>query len=165
MNLNKTWKSVIGTTVAVYLLSFILGVAIHALTTGTSTDGKVILPESYIQQISALKTITVEDSYKDYTEENTVFIDARDNAEYNEGHIKGAINIPYDRFQQYYPQYEKLFTKNKKIITYCHGIGCGLSVDVAKDLIALGYTNVFVMTEGWPGWMNANLPISVGKEP
>lgn len=165
MNLNKSWKSVVGTAVTIYLISLILGIVIHSFTKSASTENKLILPEGYLQQISALKTITVEDAYQDYTGKNTVFIDSRDNAEYNEGHIKGAIDIPYDQFQQYYPKYEKLLTKDKKIITYCHGTGCGLSVDVTKDLMALGYTNVYVMTEGWPGWINANLPISVGKEP
>ncbi len=165
MNLNKSWKYVLVTTACIYLLSFILGTVIHAVTPHAETTSKTIIPEGYMQQISAMPTISVEDAYSDYTNNSTVFVDSRDNAEYREGHIKGAINIPYDKFRQYYPKYEKLLTKDKKIITYCHGTGCGLSVDVAKDLMAIGYTNVYVMTEGWPGWINANLPISVGKEP
>jgi rhodanese-related sulfurtransferase len=165
MNLNKSWKSVFVITAVIYLISFVLGVMIHAFMPNTETPAKLIVPEGYIQQISAMKTISIEDAYNSYTNNNAVFIDARDNAEYREGHIKDAINIPYDKFQQDYPLYEKLLTKNKKIITYCHGTGCGLSVDVAKDLMAIGYTNVYVMTEGWPGWINARLPISVGKEP
>ncbi len=165
MNLNKSWKSVLVITVAIYVVSFIVGILIHAVIPQTETPDKLIVPQSYLQQISAMKTISIEDAYSNYTGNSAVFIDARDNAEYREGHIKGAINIPYDRFQQVYPQFKKLLTKDKKIITYCHGTGCGLSVDVAKDLMAIGYTNVYVMTEGWPGWINANLPISVGKEP
>ena len=165
MNLNKSWKSVLIITAAIYVVSFIVGILIHALVPQKVTPDRLIVPQSYIQQISAMKTISIEDAYDYYTNNKAVFIDARDNAEYREGHIKGAINIPYDKFQQDYPKYEKLLTKDKKIVTYCHGTGCGLSVDVAKDLMAIGYTNVYVMTEGWPGWINANLPISVGKEP
>jgi len=165
MNLNGSWKQVIGTTVVIYLVSFVLGVVIHAVMPHAETSDKLMLPEGYIQQITAMKTISIEDAYSSYTNNEAVFIDARDSAEYREGHIKGAINIPYDKFDQYYPVYEKLLTKDKKIITYCHGTGCGLSVDVARALMKLGYTNVYVMTEGWPGWVNARLPISVGKEP
>lgn len=165
MNVNKSWKSVLMIAAAIYVVSFIVGILIHAVMPQKATPDNLIVPQSYVQQISAMKTITIEDAYDDYTNNKAVFIDSRNNAEYREGHIKGAINIPYDRFQQDYPKYEKLLTKDKKIITYCHGTGCGLSVDVAKDLEGIGYTNVYVMTEGWPGWINANLPISVGKEP
>ncbi len=165
MNLNKSWKSVFIITAAIYVISLVVGILIHAVMPQLETPDKLIVPQSYLQQISAMKTISIEDAYSDYTNNDAVFIDSRDNAEYREGHIKGAISIPYDRFQQYYPLYQKLLTKDKKIITYCHGTGCGLSVDVAKDLMAIGYTNVYVMTEGWPGWIDARLPISVGKEP
>ena len=165
MDLNKTWRSVFMTTAGIYLISFVLGVGIHSIMPNEGAADGLNLPEGYVQEISSMKTISIEDAYSSYTDNSAVFIDSRDNAEYREGHIKGAINIPYDQFQQDYPKYEKFLTKDKKIITYCHGTGCGLSVDVAKDLRALGYTEVYVMTDGWPGWINANLPISVGREP
>lgn len=164
MNLNKSWKSVLATTASIFLFSFVLGMIIHEITSPRAT-GKTTIPEGYMQQISAMPTISVEDAYGDFSDNNAVFIDARDNAEYVLGHIKGAINIPDDQFKQDEPHYKALLTRGKKIITYCHGTGCGLSVDVAKKLMAMGYSNVYVMTEGWPGWINANLPITVGKEP
>ncbi len=165
MNLNRSWKSVLIITASIYVLSFIVGILVHAVIPRETASSGPNIPESYVQQISAMKTISIEDAYSAYTDNTAVFIDARDNAEYREGHIKGAISIPYDKFEQDYPKDEKLLSLGKKIITYCHGTGCGLSVDVAKDLMKLGYTNVYVMTEGWPGWIDANLPISVGKEP
>ncbi len=165
MNLNRSWKSVLTITLAIYGTAFIIGILVHAVMPQRTAPSRLDIPESYVQQISAMKTISIEDAYSDYTNNTAVFIDSRDTAEYEEGHIKGAISIPYDKFEQVYPKDEKLLPQGKKIITYCHGTGCGLSVDVAKDLMKLGYTNVYVMTEGWPGWIDANLPISVGKEP
>jgi len=165
MNLNKSWSYVIATTAGIYIISLIVGVTIYAVTPHAGMSERSVLPEGYMHRISGLKTITVEDAYSDFTNNSAVFIDARDGAEYKEGHIKGAINIPYDKFKQYYPHYKKLLTNDKTIITYCHGVGCGLSIDVAKDLIALGYTNIYVMTAGWPGWISADLPVSVEKEP
>lgn len=165
MNLNRSWKHIWVITIIIYTVSFVIGVVIHTVMPHAETSNALLLPEGYIQQISAMKTISIEDAYNYYTNNKAIFIDSRDNAEYREGHIKGAINMPYDKFNQYYPKYKDMLTKDKKIITYCHGTGCGLSVDVAKDLLALGYTNVYVMTEGWPGWINARLPISVGEEP
>ena len=163
LDFNNSWKTVIFTTIGIYLAAFILGIILHAQ--GSNSDVKQMLPESYVQSITSLKTISIEDAYNDYTRKKAVFIDARDNAEYVEGHIKGAINIPYDKFDGYYQKYEGMLPKGRMLITYCHGIGCGLSVDVAKHLIAMGYINVYVLTEGWPGWVSANLPTSVGKEP
>ncbi len=153
------------TAAGIYMVSLVLGLSVHSATPDKGTADSLNVPESYVQEIQAMKTISVEDAYSNYTSNTAVFVDTRDNAEYREGHIKGAINIPYDKFQQDYPKFKSLLLKNKKIITYCHGTGCGLSVDVAKDLGKRGFTDVYVMTEGWPGWINANLPIAVGREP
>ena len=61
------------------------------------------------------------------------FIDARDDFDYNEGHIFKAINIPFYAFEE---NEEKLngISKDEAIVTYCNGSDCDLSVLLGNKL-------------------------------
>lgn len=50
-------------------------------------------------------------------EEDYVIIDVRTEAEYSQGHIRGAINIPYDEISK------NDLDKNKVIFVYCQSGG------------------------------------------
>lgn len=70
--------------------------------------------------------------------ENYILIDVREQEEYNEGHIKGAILIPYTEIESKAP--EMLPDKNKRILVYCRS---GRRSKIAAQMLAeLGYTNV-----------------------
>ena len=48
---------------------------------------------------------------------NIVLLDVRSPAEYNEGHIAGAINISHNAIEENLPQLEKY--KNSTVVVYC----------------------------------------------
>jgi len=84
--------------------------------------------------------------------ENIMLIDARPKrAKYDSGHIPMAVSIPDMEFDE---KIEKL-PKNKEtlLIYYCEGPECKLSHNSAKKAVKLGYTNVRVYPDGFPGWM------------
>ncbi|MBU1711718.1 MAG: rhodanese-like domain-containing protein, partial [Proteobacteria bacterium] len=84
--------------------------------------------------------------------ENVMLIDARPKrAKYDSGHIPMAVSIPDMEFDE---NIEKL-PKNKEtlLIYYCEGVECKLSHNSAKKAVKLGYTNVKVYADGFPGWM------------
>jgi len=97
--------------------------------------------------------------YLDAGIEMTV-IDARNPEEYEEVHIRGAINLPQKKFDE---QLDKLpADKGARIVFYCNGVKCGKSKKSAKRAMELGYTNVFVYAEGMPVWEEKGLPIYAG---
>ena len=59
--------------------------------------------------------ITVEDAKKDFDAETAVFVDTRSEYAYNQERIKGAINIPMEKFETSY----QTIPTGKKIIAYC----------------------------------------------
>lgn len=60
-------------------------------------------------------------------------IDLRDKRAYDEGHIPGALNIPYEMFLKTY----RTLPKNKTYILYCeHG---GTSIFAAREMAAKGF--------------------------
>ena len=87
-----------------------------------------------------------------------IFIDARDPEEYDLGHIQGAINIPYD----YYEEYEDLINEldeEKTYITYCNGEECSLSIDLADYLYNEKlFDTILIFEGGWPEWRDTGYP-------
>ena len=63
-------------------------------------------------------------------EEKAIIVDVRTKEEYEESHIKGAINIPYDEIDE-----DVELDKNKKIYVYCKsGTRSGIAYETLKDL-------------------------------
>lgn len=84
--------------------------------------------------------------------ENVMLIDARPKrAKYDSGHIPMAISIPDMEFDENAGKLPK--NKDNLLIFYCEGVECKLSHNSARKAVKLGYTNVKVYAEGYPGWM------------
>ena len=78
-------------------------------------------------------------------DKNTIIIDVRSKSEYEEKHIKGAINIPYNEIATLSA------TKDDKIILYCKS--GARAKKAANELISLGFTKVYNLgaINNWPG--------------
>jgi rhodanese-related sulfurtransferase len=72
------------------------------------------------------------------TEEGYVILDTRTQEEYDEGHIPGAILIPYDEILE--KAEDVLTEKDQLILVYCRS--GRRSKLAAEDLVKLGYTNI-----------------------
>jgi phage shock protein E len=67
-----------------------------------------------------------------------LIIDARTEAEWNEGHLEGAVLIPFDRIAQGITTYAS--DKNTEIVLYCRtGRRSGIALETLKKS---GYTNL-----------------------
>lgn len=98
---------------------------------------------SSYQQVDAETAKELMDTENDY-----VILDARTQAEYDEGHIPGAILIPYDTVAT--AAEDALPDKDQLILVYCRG--GNRSKQVSQALVDLGYTNVveFGGINCWP---------------
>jgi len=87
--------------------------------------------------------------------EPLTLVDARPRErKYDKGHIPGAISLPDSQFEQLAVQ-RLPADKAAPLYFYCDGLACRLSNDSAAKAIKLGYTNVKVVPDGWPGWQQA----------
>lgn len=83
--------------------------------------------------------ITQDEAKRIMDEENDyMIVDAREQSEYDEGHIKGAIVIPYTEIEQ--RAQELLPNKQQLILVYCRS--GRRSKIAAQSLANMGYTNV-----------------------
>ncbi len=85
------------------------------------------------------------------------FIDARDEADYNAGTIKGAMNIPYHKLDDFKPKLEKM-DKSKVFVCFCSS-ACDVSIDLAYAMAHMGFTKVYIFHGGWDEWKNAGYPL------
>lgn len=65
------------------------------------------------------------------------------------------LSIPYDEIEQYLDQLPA--DKNAKIVLYCRS--GSMSAKAAKELVKLGYTNIYELDGGFNAWNSAGLPI------
>lgn len=88
-----------------------------------------------------------------------VIVDAREPEEYAAGHIRGAINLPYDTAVSDPALLEALDTAGRPIITYCGGGTCEVSLSLAEELIFAGHDRVAVYIGGFPEWEQSGYPV------
>ena len=88
--------------------------------------------------------------------DDVLFVDARDNISFMEGHITGAISsINHNKMV------DTIFNDhgfNKPFVIYCDDEECGLSEDLAYQLQAEGFSKIYVFNGGWNQWLTAKLP-------
>lgn len=78
--------------------------------------------------------------------ENVELVDLREEELYAEAHIPGAINIPYEEFQQRTDE----LTKDKRVILICHTGRMG--VESAEFLVMQGFSDVANFGGGMAVW-------------
>jgi rhodanese-related sulfurtransferase len=90
-----------------------------------------------INTIKKLLGIGPKVDYAQLVKNGAVIIDVRTKAEYQQGHIKGSINVPLNNLSNHYSKLDR----NKPIITCC---ASGMRSAQAKNILnANGYTEVY----------------------
>jgi rhodanese-related sulfurtransferase len=92
------------------------------------------------------------------TGEKLLLVDTREDSEWANGHIPGAVHMGRGIIERDIEQ--KVPDTGTKIILYCGG---GFrSALAAESLQKMGYANVESMDGGWRGWLEAGLPTTKG---
>jgi len=106
----------------------------------------------------------LNEAYGHFRNRSALFIDARTSAEYKAGHIPQAVSFPLESFDYQTPTLVD-FPVNQMIITYCEGVSCSESIDLAVHLNEIGFTNVCIYIGGWDEWQAAGYPVTEGDQP
>lgn len=144
-------------SVSIIVISFIVALTVNAL----RPDGLNILhaQTSSVVLPAASGEIALKDALMLFASNRAIFIDARSQIEFEQGHIKGAISLPVEQFEGSYKMIKTKLEGTEAIITYCDGERCPLSEELADKLKGQGVKNVFVLKNGWAVWKNEHLPV------
>jgi phage shock protein E len=85
----------------------------------------------------------------------TQFVDVRSDAEWNDGHLKGALHVPVDQVATLAAS--DLPNKDAPLVLYCRS---GKRAQSAAEVLQqLGYTHVVAMTGGYEDLKAAGYPV------
>jgi rhodanese-related sulfurtransferase len=95
-----------------------------------------------------------------------VFIDARDESHYQEGHIPGACEFDPYHPEKYFPTVLPVCRAAEQIVVYCNGGDCDDSKTAALLLKDMGIPNrkLFIYGGGITEWTNNHQPVETGAQ-
>ncbi len=155
----------------IFLVSFFLGFIYNFI----SPDGLPLIREeikidtveltgnhSSEEASDNLKGINFNSAMELLESGNAVFIDARDQWDYSEGHIPGAINIPEFSFDPESQVVQQL-DKDVVYVVYCDGDDCDISKRLSKELLKLSFSNLYVYVGGFREWIENSKPVEASE--
>jgi rhodanese-related sulfurtransferase len=121
-------------------------------------------PEARLMDPSGKRLdISLAEAKKLFLQRSVVFIDARPQDDYEKGHIKGALGLPWNEVDRNFMRVTEDTSPDTPIITYCDGETCELSHNLAIFLLDMGFRNVRILINGWALWKKEDLPIESGS--
>ena len=93
-------------------------------------------------------------------ENNVVIVDVRREADFKAGHIPGAINLPFDKWDRFQGDQKEFpgLSRDKYNYVYCYELLCNLGQKAAKKFASLGYPAKEVK-DGFQSWNDHKYPI------
>lgn len=117
------------------------------------TLGLVIVVEVQ-RRIAGTREITPAQAVR-LQNEDGIFLDVRDPAEYRQGHLLSAKHIPLKELAERLNELQK--HKTQPIIAYC-GTG-GKALKACRVLEQNGFAKVYSIAGGLGAWVKADLPV------
>ena len=89
-------------------------------------------------------------------DKNTIWVDARPDAEFEREHIPGAVLLNEDRWNELLPRFLTMWSPEKRVVVYCSSQSCNASREVARRLRdEAQLKNVFVLQGDWEEWLKS----------
>jgi rhodanese-related sulfurtransferase len=111
---------------------------------------------AYIDGRDALEPVTARELERRLRAGDVTVIDARPRAEYEAGHIPGALSLPIGSLARE----SKKLPPDREIVAYCRGRYCVYSVEAVTFLRRRGY-RARRLEEGLPGWRAGGRRVAV----
>ncbi len=156
--MNETGRA-LRQALALGAISVLVAAAVHAPLIKRFARGE--FRETFFEAAAhpGIRMITLEEGEDLWRTGGAVFIDARKEAEFREGHVPGALSAPAARAEKAMPQALQALARDRALVIYCEGGDCQSSLLLAKRLSQDGFKDIRVYTGGWAGWTAAGLPM------
>jgi rhodanese-related sulfurtransferase/DNA-binding transcriptional ArsR family regulator len=116
------------------------------------------LAEEYLGDRSALEQVSRAELVQRLADGVEVW-DVRPRAEFEAGHVLGAVSVPPEEVQQRLAE----LPEGVEVVAYCRGPYCVFADDAVRALAAIG-RRAWRLEDGFPQWRRAGLPVEVGSK-
>ena len=138
---------------------FELSRVLRLVAEGRLAEFERLIREHFTDRVDA-EAVPMTELLKRARSKQMVMLDTRPASEYIAGHIAGAISVPVDDLQRRLQQ----LTKGKEYVAYCRGPYC-VYADRAVEMLRAHGRRARRLTDGFPEWRAAGLPVTNGVEP
>lgn len=114
------------------------------------------------QLAEGLPAVSLAQAKEAFASEAAVFVDARGPDFFELGHIPGAVNLPVRNFDQVFPRVKQLLLTAPRLIIYCDGANCEMSVELIDKLLMAGIAHVEIFPGGIEQWQAEGQPMEAG---
>jgi rhodanese-related sulfurtransferase/DNA-binding HxlR family transcriptional regulator len=88
-----------------------------------------------------------------------ILLDVRPPAEFAAGHIVGSRSVPVAQLRRHL----RALPKDVEVVAYCRGPYCAYADEAVRELTKKGF-RARRLSDGFPEWRRAGLPVAVGVE-
>jgi rhodanese-related sulfurtransferase len=110
--------------------------------------------------VAGIPLLRLHDAEALWHDRSALFIDVRSAADYDFGHIAGALSMPEEEFEQRLPELKPRLQRAGTLVVYCKSEDCGKSLWSALRLRDAGLPHTTIYPYGWNEWYNERLPIA-----
>ena len=126
---------------------------------GESNNSEIrLLIADYFHRLDALEPVNRAELSKRLKEGSVVLLDVREEDEYVQGCIPGAINVPPASLKRAID----MLPQDREIVAYCRSTYCIATFEVVSALREAGYT-ARRLEVGFPEWKAAGLKVAKSK--
>ena len=138
---------------------FELSRVLRTVAEGRLAELERLIREHFSDRVDA-EAVSMAELLKRARSRQVVILDTRPASEYIAGHIAGAVSVPVDDLQRRLHQ----LTRGKEYVAYCRGPYC-VYADRAVEMLRAHGRRARRLTDGFPEWRAAGLPVTNGVEP
>lgn len=101
---------------------------------------------------AGLTIANLDDVRRIIQSQSHLLLDARPVADYDRGHLPGAMSLPQTDLATFYPQIAPMLSPDQPLLVYCSGHECDESLLLSVYLREQGFSNVTLFVGGYSEW-------------
>lgn len=102
------------------------------------------------QAVRNVPRVSIDELKGLMAKKQVLVIDVRNMVEFGNGHIPGAMNIPYGQASA---EEEELRKEKRTVVLYCACVNESSAARAAVEMTELGIPNIKVLLGGWDEWV------------
>jgi DNA-binding transcriptional ArsR family regulator/rhodanese-related sulfurtransferase len=116
------------------------------------------LARAYLGERDGIEVVSRAQLADRLSRREVVVLDVRPSSEYAAGHIAGARSAPIAELRRHL----SVLPRDAEVVAYCRGPDCVYADEAVRELNRQGF-RALRLTDGYPEWKRAGLPVAAGE--